>query len=532
MKNVLSKVLMMFVMSFMLFTCSYAELNIGDTFECKQNYNILKISTVGDYTQSQMRTILENYKNYPSTESYQVAFNNLITVFSDLGCNNYFFIGSRSSTSYFFVAYPDNCNLYFNYSDGHQRIYLDSVVDSIFYCINNNSSSQKNTVVSNGIDRIGELYLQSFDCYYSTTKSIKFVEVDNKTIYFNGDYYYQASVTPDTPSFSDDELASIINTFINSEDFLSNRPSGYDDFFITYNTISEQYYAYLYKSSLDLAMIYGGFDENGKFEPSGLSNGEGYNIFWYTRDNNFLQELWNNLQWIFHPAEYLYFRINPTINNVHYIATYKDSTMFSDSQMLFTTSEENIVYSTKDINLIVNNGGSISTDETNSYKKDILINSTTNEEYKFNLPSISVSETPWSRFINVITFIPSKIADAIGNKMGFNKVMFIVSPLFETIYEILGVFLACLAFIGRAITFVYTLPTIEASSALFNVDVAASSKGLFFSGNNWGSHFLSGLDKLKAYSWNGITLWSFFEAFVVALVAVIAIKLVRKHYHM
>ena len=224
----------------LLINVSYAELNIGDSFECKQNYNILKISKVGDYTISQIRTILENYKNYPSEESYQVAFNNLITVFSDLGCNNYFFIGTRSSTAYFFVAYPDSCNLYFNYVDGHQRIYLDSVVDSTFYCVNNQSSSQKNTVVSNGIDRIWELYLQSFDSYYSTTKSIKFVDVDKNTIYFNGDYYYQVSTTPGEPSIpSNSEIASVVQSFYDSDLYKNN--TNFKDFMVVYNFVTGYY---------------------------------------------------------------------------------------------------------------------------------------------------------------------------------------------------------------------------------------------------------------------------------------------------
>lgn len=367
----MKKFLMMFVMSFILFTCSYAELNIGDTFECKQNYNILKISTVGDYTQSQMRTILENYKNYPSTESYQVAFNNLITVFSDLGCNNYFFIGSRSSTSYFFVAYPDNCNLYFNYSDGHQRIYLDSVVDSIFYCINNNSSSQKNTVVSDGIDRICELYLQSFDCYYSTTKSIKFVEVDNKTICFNGDYYYQASTTPDTPSFeglSDTQKATIINSVVNSDEFKNIVPEHYrNQFFIIKNEWTNRYKVYFYPKQYYLKGRVFEADETEAITQ------KSYKII-ATDSENFLWGVWQSIN----PFDYYvfsgYFNEDYSFNSYFY--EYKDS--HEMNQEYFSYEDEPIVYSSKDIGFVIYD---ISTNETTEDTENSISSTILKDDY-------------------------------------------------------------------------------------------------------------------------------------------------------
>lgn len=528
MKNEFKKVLIMFVMSFtLLFSVSSAEIIQPNITYNKTAGPSTTWTSMFGYSHSHINEIVNNYFLNGDEEPYNTLLNTIVS-------NNFYYVvvnSGRNSSKPYGIYFWSNEIVDCGFDENSGVLFINAYTGSnvgyqVYYADYAPSGSSTCGCYCNYI---------LFKEYpvVETNFPIKSVTCPTVTSAIWDGVSYFGSSSSNIPQLTDDELASIINTFINSEDFLSNRPSGYDDFFITYNTISEQYYAFLYKSTLDLAMTYGSFDENGKFEPSGLSTDEGYKIFWYTRDNNIFQELWNNLQWIFSPSEYLCFRINPSINKVHYIATYNDATWNSDSDMLFTTAEESIVYSSKDIHLMVkNNDGYIAIDETNSYKEDILLNSSTNEEYVFNLPTVSVSETPWSRFINLITFIPSKIADAIANKMGFNKVMFILSPLFETIYEILGVFLACLAFIGRAITFVYTLPTIEASSALFNVDVATSSKGLAFSGNTWGTHFLSGLDKLKAYSWNGITLWSFFEAFVLALVAVIAIKLVRKHYHM
>lgn len=528
MKNVVSKVLMMFVVSFMLFTCSYAS-DFDLTARSSVRYydftsGSSSIPTIAGYTSKSIATILVNYKN--DSVTYDFEYKNMISQLENEGyqvvialtsdTSEYLFVCIQASDVYFGV-YDDRICWMGDYAYAYRMYGILSMTGKFgLGSVNLNSPCSFSKKISNIV--------------YSTSPVKKLF---TSYVWDGESYYYKASTTPDTSiisSFSDDELASIVNTFINSEDFITNRPSGYDDFFITYSTISEQFYAYLYKSEFDLGMVYGEFDDNGNFEPNGLSSGEGYRVFWHNADDNILKQVWNNLKSIIQPTKYLNFRINPEINKVHYITTYEYN--ISGSHLLFTSAEENIVYSTKDIKLIVRDGESTVIDVDNSYNKSTLINSTTNEEYQFELPSISVSETPWQRLVNIITFIPSKIADAIANKMGFNKVMFILSPLFETIYEIIGVFLACLAFVGRAIMFVYTLPTIEASSALFSVDVDTTTKGLAFAGNTWGTHFLSGLDKLKALSWGGASLWSFFEAFVVALVAVIAIKLVRKHYHM
>ena len=90
--------------------------------------------------------------------------------------------------------------------------------------------------------------------------------------------------------------------------------------------------------------------------------------------------------------------------------------------------------------------------------------------------------------------------------------------------------ISAVTLISRAVVFVYTLPTIKASRALFDVDVAAT-EGLSFVGNSWGNKFLQGFDMLKEFSWNGLNLWNLFSAFVVLMVAIQAVKYVRKHYH-
>lgn len=551
MKNVVSKVLMMFVMSFtLLVSCSYAlEFNtvpypeactytafnedteeytaFEDTFASDTGYTISQISAIvlystsSDLEEKEIYTTAMNvlsskgyhyfhcYTTYSNGSTYNYYYIVKTSVGFDAGCcfsNTYYctrFLLNEGDSVYLFgkgsgLYVVDTPGLYTNFFQGQFITYYNSKVKNLNY----NSS-----------------WSTSDGYMFEPTLCNAVGEVSS-----GGDSSY-------TPTFSDDEIAGIVNTFINSEDFIAHRSSGYDDFFITYDNRAEQYYAYLYKSAYDLGMVYGTFDENGNFEPNGLSEGEGYNIFCSSDSSNFLSDLWSNIKRIFQPSQYLCFRINHVINKVHYIATYSDNTMFKTSQMIFTTSERSIVYSTKDIKLIVRDGENTLVDTDNSYTKDVLIDSSTGEEYQFELPSTPVAETPWERFLSAITSIPKNIASAFSEMLGYTKVAYFISPLITAVAKILGVLLASISFIGRAITFVYTLPTIEASSAMFTADVATNTTGLVFTGNNWGQHFLSGLTRLKNLSWNGINLWSFFEAFVLALLVIFIIKLVRKHYH-
>lgn len=555
MKNVVSKVLMMFVMSFtLLVSCSCAELEANVEYfpSTSSNYSSILGSNkkLGDYDFYHIQSIIWNYYS-DGSEVYVNSFNKLVEFLDSEGYELVIVKGSTVDF-YNYLIFKKNC-----YSVGlvdydYTSVFIYNKIDvpSGNFCWGSSSSSNYNSNYkifslssassdSSKLSRLSVALKSTLEVLYSTTNLLDFEYVENtKSFYWNGDYLYKTGSggssgddSSYTPTFSDDEIAGIVNTFINSEDFITHRSSRYDDFFITYDTVAEQYYAYLYKSAYDLGMVYGTFDENGNFEPNGLSEGEGYNIFSSSDSSNFLSNLWSNIKRIFQPSQYLCFRINPVINKVHYIATYSDDTMFKTSQMIFTTSERSIVYSTKDINLIVRDGENTLVDTDNSYKKDVLIDSSSGEEYQFELPSTPVSETLWERFLSAITSIPKNIASAFSEMLGYTKIAFIISPFLTGLGKVLSVLLASISFIGRAITFVYTLPTIEASSAMFAADVATNTKGLVFTGNNWGHHFLSGLTRLKALSWNGINLWSFFEAFVLALLVILVIKLVRKHYH-
>lgn len=408
----MKKVLMMFVMSFtLLVSCSYAA-EFGTTGVTVSNYtkdsfplgnNSYAITT--HYSTFDVGSILGSYYSSEDEVSESI-YNTMVQELQDAG---YDFLVVDTGEDIVSIV------LKFSSSDlGYRNSYL-YVFGNDIYCSNmsrkGNSISSSSAAICYAFDT--SIIYSSFD--------IKSLTVLNNKAYWDGESYVYKTGSGGSsggdssyiPTFSDDEIASIVNTFINSEDFIAHRSSGYDDFFITYDNRAEQYYAYLYKSAYDLGMVYGTFDENGNFEPNGLSEGEGYNIFCSSDSSNFLSDLWSNIKSIFQPSQYLCFRINPVINKVHYITTYSDNTMFKTSQMIFTTSEQSIVYSTKDIKLIVRDGENTLVDTDNSYTKDVLIDSSTGEEYQFELPSTPVSETPWERFLSAITYVPKSILDGL-----------------------------------------------------------------------------------------------------------------------
>lgn len=414
----MKKVLMMFVMSFtLLVSCSYAA-EFGAVPVSVSNplnsYSTANKYSVADYSLSSIFTVVNLYMNNLDNSSYEQAFNEMVSAIQSKNYN--IVVGNLgNSDTYSFLVFADNFDIgvynnkpYFVALDvPHESAVGGSIVNSSYYW----------SGVTSATCYINKSF---FDNITFSTISVKELFYLNGYCWDGESYVYKTGSGGSSggdssyiPTFSDDEIASIVNTFINSEDFIAHRSSGYDDFFITYDNRAEQYYAYLYKSAYDLGMVYGTFDENGNFEPNGLSEGEGYNIFCSSDSSNFLSDLWSNIKSIFQPSQYLCFRINPVINKVHYITTYSDNTMFKTSQMIFTTSEQSIVYSTKDIKLIVRDGENTLVDTDNSYTKDVLIDSSTGEEYQFELPSTPVSETPWERFLSAITYVPKSILDGL-----------------------------------------------------------------------------------------------------------------------
>ncbi len=520
MKNVVSKVLMMFVVSFMLFTCSYAEIEKNIEYSGYFDYSQSKVSKIGTYSSSNISLALSDFIN-GDTENLTTIMNDLISsnVISD------WYVGTKINDNKNFliiVPYGIDTELFYCETDGE------------YYLCFSNLAINDNFYILSGTSMYVHYSNNTTKCIYPTgsnfiyfSKSVKQLSsVNGKYIWVGESYYYKASSTPDTPSFegiTDSQKALIINSITSSEDF-NLLPSNYlEQFFIVYDTWSDSYKVYFYPKQYSLK---GRVFDEGSVENV---NYKSYKIVAF-EGSNFLWDLWQSIS----PFDYYVFKGSFNSEGAFDSYFYDRKNSHELNQYYFSSSDEPIVYTSKDIGFVIYNveDNKYEDDTENSISKPILRDEN-NNEIIITIPenNSSLSETPWQRLVNIITFIPSKIADAIANKMGFDKVMFILSPLFETIIELIGLLIVCLAFIGRAITFVYTLPTIEASSALFIIDVDTTTKGLAFTGNTWGTHFLSGLDKLKALSWGGASLWSFFEAFVVALVTVIAIKFVRKHYH-
>lgn len=540
MKNIVSKVLMMFVMSFtLLVSCSYAaEFNaipnpaactsstysaiddpevhqaFKDTLKSDTGYTVSQIFTIGSYKTSDDPELLSAYTtamNILSAKGY------LFFSYTDVYNKNHYYIikTSKSVDVGYFVGSERCIALLLNEGD---IIFYRGSVDSVFNINSSGLFTKKPYVPTFHNSKVKNL---SNDFHYIWTTS--------------QGYYFEPTLCnavgdvapiPDTPSGNHD-LAGLISAITSSDVVKDNVPYANKEYFIIpYGEVNgvSAYEVYFYTSQAYLsAFEWLGSDSRLYYDLDKISvDGVLAKVF------DFFNLLTGHYITIYHYSE-----------NDNYEIIYNGEFSFDSDLLVGLDSEKNpIIYTSKDITYYYyekdeTTGEWIATSDISKDKNnETVFDKDGNEVSPFvNYLDESIGSTPWNKFVNIIISIPKKIASTFSEMLGYTKISYMISPLLTGIGKILSVLLASISFIGRAITFVYTLPTIEASSAMFAADVATNTKGLVFTGNNWGHHFLSGLTRLKALSWNGINLWSFFEAFVLALLVILVIKLVRKHYH-
>lgn len=525
MKNVVSKVLMMFVMSFtLLVSCSYAAefgttgVTVSDSTKDSfplRNYNV---SITTHYTSFDVGSILGSYYSSEDEVSESI-YNTMVQELQDAGYD--FLVVDTGEDIVSIVIKLSAGDL------GYCNSYLYAFGKNI-YCSNMSSKGDSMSSSSAAI-----CYAFDTSIIYSSF-DVKSLTVLNNKAYWDGESYVYKTGSGGssggdssiiTPSV-DTNLAGLISAITSSDVVKDNVPYANKEYFIIpYGEVNgvSSYEVYFYTSRAYLSA----------FEWLGSDNRLYYDLDKISVDGvlakvfDFFNLLTGHYITIYHYSE-----------DDNYEIIYNGEFSFDSDLLVGLDSEKNpIIYTTKDITYYYyekdeTTGEWIATPDVSKDKNnEIILDSDGNEISSFvNYLDESIGNTPWKRFLNIITSIPKKIASAFSEMLGFSKVSLFLSPLITSIAKILGVLLASISFIGRAITFVYTLPTIEASSAMFTADVE-TTKGLVFTGNNWGHHFLSGLTRLKNLSWNGINLWSFFEAFVLALLVIFVIKLVRKHYH-
>lgn len=333
------------------------------------------------------------------------------------------------------------------------------------------------------------------------------------------------SVSDDGPDFegiSDTEKATIINSIISSDDFSSVPQKYRNQFFIIKDKSTNGYNVYFYPEQYFL---------KGRIFEEGSTSDVSYKAYKIIafEGSNFLWDLWQSIS----PFDYYvfsgYFNEDETFTS--YFNNYKNS--HEVNQYYFNYEEEPIVYTSRDIGFVIYNidSNEYVDDTDNSISSTVLTDGDGNEiTIEIPVNDSTVSDTPWNRFITLIQSIPEKLVSGFSNLTGLTKIVTIISPIGSAILIILNVLLSSISLLSRAVAFVYTLPTIKASDALFLADVD-STTGLVFTGNSWGTRFLEGLNMVKEFSWNGLNLWTLFTSFIVAIFAIYCVKLVRKHYH-
>lgn len=358
----------------------------------------------------------------------------------------------------------------------------------------------------------------------------------NDGYYWNGtDYYYKnENTSEESDLLTDDSIANIHEILMNSD--LSKRMSKNKRYFIVYSAISDSYDVYFYPD-VDLVARYFSVDENYKFVSYSNSKTSYIELsqkdMWYA----FNSATWyENLAAILNPSsywKYQLFRKYPHQTSFSYKWEVDGCNIWETPGGLTLDLEtQKIIYTSHDIgNMIVEQDGEEyvgSIVEDNSITKPTLINPETGEEYILsNVPESSIEDVGfWENLINFILDKIFNLADALLTVFGAN----VVTLVFAIAIKSITVLVSSIALIFRFISFIMTLVAIPASSALLAVDVATNSSGLVFTGLNWGTRLIEGLNFIKSVQWNGLGLWTLFEVFVASLEVVIAVKIIRRHY--
>lgn len=336
-------------------------------------------------------------------------------------------------------------------------------------------------------------------------------------------YFYQsAPLGPELPELTGEEMKSMIDKLRASEAYKSRLPAGYGDFFIVYNSVVDNYYAYVYPTKYNLAYRY--YDWTGStYVANGLSSGDAINFMQYDPNKGLSwQKLWDAFVDTLFPFDYYCFRLSSDGETFLYSTQYE-----INDPAYFDTTEEHIIYSSKRMYLLVNSGVlGTEVDEENSIKQTILKDSSgndievsINESEEYN-PVVEALNRKFKELASFIEFVLNGVfnfSDFLLKTFGEN----VFTLIFSIIIEAFSALVAGISLLVRFAGFVLTLVAIPADSSLFNVLVDGSA---------WGTHFIEGLNFLKGLSWNNLNLWTFFECFVAALEVIWTVRIVRRHY--
>lgn len=379
------------------------------------------------------------------------------------------------------------------------------------------------------------------DCIVETSSNIsniKILDVTNST--YTGSftatwdgisYYMQSDPTPEVPDFegiSDDEKAIIINSVVNSDEFINVVPKKYrNQYFIVYSQWTNTYKIYFYPEQYYL--------KGRKFaegEVDGISY-ESYKIIAF-EGSNFLWDLVQSVA----PFQYYVFSGSFDSENEFSSYFYGYENSHELNQYYFSVKDDPLVYSSRDIGFVIFDlsTGKYIEDTENGIISAPLVDSSGNEII-IEIPEEEGPESIgfWDSFLLKLKTLFTDLFGLLGatieillNKL-FDLPAYLLEQygenvftlLFAIIVKALEVLVSGISLLFRFASFLLTLVAIPADSTLFNVVVDGSA---------WGTNFIRGLDFLKGLSWNNLNFWRLFEWFVASLEVIWTVRIVRRHY--
>lgn len=272
----------------------------------------------GSYKRGQVYNLINNYYSDTTNETYKLEFDTFI---EDIESNGYQYCiyYSEDKGKYFLVEVTTGIDLCVSYN---------GVGNIIYFYDNNVSSSSKILAYIHG---------RAYDsCYYLLSEANSILSYGNTDIvpyvtnicktnmdiysitsgstgcYWDGEsYFYKQGGNDSTiPDLTDEQIAEIVERFINSDAYLEK--AYYDgDYFITYDNLTGYFRGYSYSWNIDLSIEYGNYNEEGEFVTTGTTEGEAWRIRPYEFSGDIFVKFGDWLASKFNTYAFEYFSISP-----------------------------------------------------------------------------------------------------------------------------------------------------------------------------------------------------------------------------
>lgn len=390
----------------------------------QKDYNVSSTTFLDTtYTRDQVYNILKNIYNDKTNENYIDSFNTLTEEMDSLGYKWIVLDKGNELSLYsswkYDVAFgvkqrtsPSDGSISYYYGVIGTKITSSS--EEFCYEISSTNTYRYHTISSAAVGKNAWNSFVSpsteYEVYAANTPIYLGIPDTEGTFTWDGaSYYYQPS-SGSTTQFTDEQIAEIVERFINSEAYFGDVFG--DDYFITYDNLTGYFRGYSYDSSIDLAIEYGNYDEEGNFVTTGTKEGEAWQIRPYIFEGNVFNKFSDWLSSKFNIYSFRCYSISPD-NSIEprwlYDLQYNYCSNYVENEV--------VIYTTKQIRYVgeeTDEEGKTETVITDNYiPPTILIDSETGEEIiiRDNLQDSS------NNLENIIT--PN--ADFSGLKQAFEK---------------------------------------------------------------------------------------------------------------